>query len=149
MDIRVDGNRSSRENWARAQTAPVQELPALTAEQRMAADRLGLSSEAYARSFYAGELERKVLEGKAEQAAQLIEKLAEPKFPGLKVVRVWLKTFDGKFRFDVNFNGSEALIFAAEDLIDELLERGSKAAEDQIERVIELSLPAGWRAKAS
>jgi|SRR5579885_3533557 len=149
MDIRIDGSRSSSENWMRAQTAPAQELPVLTEEQKLAANRLGLSSEAYARSFYAGELERKNLEGKAERAAQLIEKLAARKFPGLKIIRVWLKTFDGKFRFDVSLNGSDALIFAAEDLIDELLEQGSKTAEEQIERIIELSLPASWRARAS
>jgi len=149
MDIRIDGNRSSRENWMRAQTAPVQDLPALTEEQKLAANRLGLNDEAYARSFYAGELERKDLEGKAERAAQLIEKLAARKFPGLKIARVWLKTFDGKFRFDVSLNSSSALIFAAEDLIDELLERGSKTAEEQIERIIDLSLPASWTARAS
>ena len=149
MDVYVDGNRSSIENWTRAQTAPVQELPALTEEQKTVAGKLGLKDESYARSLYAGELERKNLEKKAEQAARLVERFASQKVPGLRVEQVWLKTFDRKFRFDVDLNGSSALIFVSEDLIDDLLESGSRAAEEQIKRIIDVNLPASWTVRAS
>jgi hypothetical protein len=149
MDIRVDGNRSSIENWAKAQTTPIQELPALTEEQRVVARKLGLKDESYARSLYAGDLERKNLEKKAEQAAQVIERLASQKVPGLRVDGVWLKTFDRKFRFDVDLNGSSALIFVSEDLIDELFENGSRSSEEQIARIIDVSLPESWMVRAS
>lgn len=149
MEIRVDGNRSSSENWMRAQTASVQELPLLSHEQKSVAAKLGLDNEAYARSVLAGDLERKDLEKKAQQAAQLIERLAPRKISGLRVDSVWLKTLDGKFRFDVEFNGSHALIFVSEDLVNELLESGSKLAEEQITRIIDLGLPASWATRAS
>jgi hypothetical protein len=149
MEIRVDGNRSSIENWARAQAAPPQELPKLTEEQRIVAGKLGLSDESYARSLYAGDLERKNLEKKARQAAQLIERLASQRIPGLRVDDVWLKTFDRKLRFDVVLNGSSALIFVSEDLIDELFENGSTSAEEQIARIIDVSLPESWMVRAS
>ena len=149
MDIRVDGNRSSIENWATAQAASVQDLPALTEEQRIVAGKLGLKDESYARSLYAGDLERKSLEKKAKQAAELVERLASRKVPGLRVDDVWLKTFDRKFRFDVDLNGSSAPIFVSEDLIDELFENGSRSAEEQIVRIIDISLPGSWMVRAS
>jgi hypothetical protein len=149
LDIYVDGNRSSIENWMRAQTTPMQELPPLSEEQKTVAGKLGLKDESYARSLYAGDLERKNLERKAEQAAQLLVRIASQKVSGLRVEQVWLKTFDRKFRFDVDLNGKTALIFVSEDLIDDLLENGSRAAEEQLNRIIDVSLPPSWTVRAS
>jgi hypothetical protein len=149
MEIRVDGNRSSAENWTRAQTASVQELPSLSQAQKSVAAKLGLKDEDYARSVLAGDLERKDLEKRAEQAAQVIERLTPRNIAGLRVNSVWLKTFDGKSRFDVDFNESHTLVFVAEDLINELLETGSKLAEERIARIIDLSLPTAWATRAS
>ncbi len=149
MEIRVDGNRSSAENWMQAQKVSLQLLPELSNEQKIVADKLGISHEAYARSQYAGDLTRNDLAKKAELAAHLIERLAQAKVPGLVVDAVWLKTFDGKFRFELECNHSRALIWINEDLVDELLESGSKTAEEQIARIVEYGLPASWMAKAS
>lgn len=149
MEVRVDGNRSSGENWMRAQTAPIQELPALSDEQKDIAAKLGQNDEAYARSLFAGDLERKNLEERAKQAAQVIERLASHRVPGLRLDSVWLKTLEGRFRFDLDLNGIHTLIFVSEDVIDELLESGSRAAEEQIARIIDFSLPASWTVRAS
>src|SRR5277367_2608607 len=148
MEIRVDGNRSSGENWMRAQTAPIQQLPPLSPEQKTAAARLGLKDEDYARSVFAVDLERKDLEQRAEQAAHVIERLAPRELSSFRVSGVWLKTFDGKYRFDVESNGRQCLIFVSEDLINDLLEAGSKLAEENIARIISYSLPASWMAQA-
>jgi hypothetical protein len=77
MEIRVDGSRSSSENWMRAETAPLQELPELSAEQRAAAASLGVRDE------------------------------------------------------------------------DDLLESGSRIAEESIARIVDYSLPASWVARPS
>jgi hypothetical protein len=149
MEIRVDGSRSSSENWMRAETAPLQELPELSAEQRAAAASLGVRDEDDARNVLAFELERKDLEIKAQQAAHVIERLASEKVPTLRVDGVWLKTLDGKFRFDVESAGSHSLIFVSEDLMNDLLESGSRIAEESIARIVDYSLPASWVARPS
>ena len=149
MEIRIDGSRSSAENWMQAQIISNQFLPELSDAQKVVADKMGISHEGYARSLYAGDLGRKELEGKAERIARLVEQVAQQKVPGIKVAAVWLKTLDGKFRFDCNLDRSHSFILMDEDLLDELLESGSKAAEEQIVRIIEHSLPASWMMKAS
>jgi hypothetical protein len=133
----------------RAQTAPVHDLPLLNEEERSVAAKLGFNSEDYARSILAGNLERKDLERKAEQAAQVIERLASRDVPGLRVRSVWLKTLDGKFRFDIDFNGSSSVVFVSEDAMNDLLESGSRAAEENISRILDYGLPANWKARAS
>ena len=149
MQIHVDGNRSSSENWMRAQAAPPQTLPELSPEQRKVASRLGVENEAYARGVLAGDLERRELEEKAEKAARLIERLASRKVPGVLVESVWLKTFDGKFRFELESCGRRTLIFVVEDLVNNVLESGSEQAEVEIGRILDAGLPGSWIPTAS
>ncbi len=56
MEIRIDGNRSSSENWISAQSASVAELPHLTPEQQKFAAKFGMSSDAFARRVLAEDL---------------------------------------------------------------------------------------------
>ena len=149
MDIYVDGNRSSIENWAVAQAAPLSDLPIMNEQQKATAAGLGISEESYARSFYAGELESKFLAEKAAKVAQLVESLAQQWAPGLQIESVWLKTFEGKFRLDARWNGRSFLVFLREEVVDELFESGSRQAEEQIARVVEVSLLTAKAARAS
>ena len=149
MEIRVDGSRSSAENWMLAQSASSEVLPALNDDQKKVADNMGISHADYARIFYAIDLTRNELMEKAEHAARLLENMARRKVPDLTVDAVWLMTFEGKFRFDFRFNQFHSGVWVNEDLVDELLQSGSKAAEEQLARIIEFNLPASWIAKAS
>lgn len=149
MEVYVDGNRTSSENWLRAQTAPIEELPPLTEGEKIVAGKFGQTDETYARTLYAGDLERVNLGQKAVKAARILERFASQKAPGVQVDRVWLKTFEGKFRFDISLNGSSTLISISEELLDDLLEKGSRSAEEGISRIIEFNLPASWTAHAS
>jgi hypothetical protein len=149
MDVRIDGDRSSAENWTRAQMVPSDQLPALSEAQRTVAAKLHLSAESYARSVYAGELERRELEKRAEAAGRLIESLAVRRVPGARLERVWWKTFDGKLRFDLSLRGSEASIVVAEPLIEGLLDGSVPEAEEQLARLVARTLPANWLAQVS
>jgi|SRR5665213_3959641 len=149
MDIRIDGNRSSAENWMLAQNASKELLPALDDAEKTVADQMGISHEAYARSMYAVDLTRNELKEKVERATRLIERIAQSKVPGLTVDSAWLKTLDGKFRFDFGLNRSRAAIWVAEDLVDKFLESGSRTMEEQLARIVESGLPASWTVKAS
>ena len=135
MEIHVDGNRSSSENWMQARTVPPQELPQLSAEQRAVAAKFGMKESDYARQLLAINLGRKDLEKKAERAeraARLIERLASEKVRDVSVKAVWLKTFDGKYRFELESKGRQSLLFVTEDVVDDVLESGSEFAEQQI-----------------
>ena len=149
MDIRIDGNRSTAENWMLAQNASKDILPVLSEAQKTVADKLRISHEDYARSVYAGDLTRDELKAKTERAARLIERMAQSRVPDLTVDSAWLKTFDGKFRFDFDVNRNHTAIWVDEDVVDELLESGSKTAEEKLARIVESGLLASWTVKAS
>ncbi|MHB1675335.1 MAG: hypothetical protein ACYCSP_13905 [Acidobacteriaceae bacterium] len=149
MDIYIDGNRSSAENWMLAQNASKELLPALSDAEKTVADKLRINHDAYARSAYAVDLTRNELGGKTERAARLVERMARSRVPGLTLDSAWLKTLEGRFRFDFDLNGNHAAIWVDEDLMNELLESGSRAAEEQISRVVEYGLPASWVVRAS
>src|SRR6185437_4940312 len=113
------------------------------------ADALQVSHEAYARNFYAGELTRSELGAKAERAARVVERMAQSKVPGVVLEDVWLKTFAGKYRFDLDLNRNRAVLWMDEDLVNEWLDSGSRTAEERIARIVENGLPASWNVKAS
>ncbi|MGO8719973.1 MAG: hypothetical protein ACLQMO_12255 [Acidobacteriaceae bacterium] len=117
--------------------------------KKTVADKLRISHEDYARSVYAGDLTRNELGAKAKRAGRLVERIARSRVPDVHVDSAWLKTIDGKFRFDLDFNRSRTAIWVAEDLVDEFLESGSRIAEEKIARSIESALPESWSVKAS
>lgn len=149
MEILVDGNRSSLENWTRAQKAPLDVLPALSDGDRVAAQQLHMSPEMYARSLYAVDLERSGLEQRAMLAGRAVERLAAKRIPGVQVTRIEWNTLAGKFRFGLEYRGNAAEVVAVEDVLSNLLESGSAEAESCLERVIEYAVPTGWTMRAS
>ncbi len=149
MEVRIDGSRSSSENWLRASLASSRELPSISADEQEIAKKLGISAESYARSRYAGELSAGELQQKAEKLGLFVQQwLAARQVAGL-VDFVWLKTFEGKYRIDVDLNGKKVLIFTEESLVDEVLERGSHQAERELQHVLELNLLPEEAARAS
>ena len=149
MEIRIDGNRSSSENWMRAQIASAEELPKLSDEERAVAAKFGSDYEGLARAIYAANLEHENLKEKAEKAARVVERIARRRVPEVNIGRVWLKTFEGKLRFDLDLQGDRSTIFVDEEVVDDLLDSGCSDAEDRIGRIIDFALPASWMARAS
>jgi hypothetical protein len=136
MEIRVDGYRSTGEDWLLAQRISMSELPAITDEEAQVAGKLGISPEDYRRSKYAADLSRSALEQRASVVGRIVSDwLQEHHRPG-KVVAVWLKTLEGKFRVEVADRTGSQLIFVQEELIDDLLECGSLEARDDLDRLL-------------
>jgi hypothetical protein len=149
MEVRVDGSRSSSENWLRASLAPSQELPKMSADEEEVARKLGISLESYARSRYAGELTAVELRQKAESLGRFVEKwLAAQHVPG-SVDFVWLKTFEGKYRIDVELNGKHKLIFIGEALVEDVFEKGSDKTEKELQHIMELNILPAEAVRAS
>ena len=62
---------------------------------------------------------------------------------------VWLKTFEGKYRVDVESGGKHSLIFVDESLVDEMFENGSAQAERGLQHILELNLLPAEAVRAS
>lgn len=136
MEIRIDGNRSSSESWLESHRIPVQELPAISEEEQRVADKLAISAEEYRRSKYAAELTKKQLELRALKVGQLVEHWLRAHQVKAEIKAVWLKTFDGKYRIDVDVDGVAQLVMITEDLMDDILDSGSQEAQRSFDRVL-------------
>jgi len=149
MDIRVDGYRSTNEDWLTAHRIPFSELPPITAEEQQVAERLGISAEEYVRSRYAGDLSRKELERRAEVVGTLVERwLSQRGFSGT-VVGVWLKTLEGRFRVEIERPDGIQMVFLKEDLINDLLDSGSREAQENLDRLLTANFGLSEAAQAS
>ena len=134
MQIHVDGYRSSDENWLYAHNLPSQELPELSREEHQVAEQLGVSAEDYARGKFAGDRTRGELEQRASRVGNLVDAWLWQNLLAGSVKAVWLKTFQGKFRVDIETEEQVSFCFLDEDLVDALLDSGSLEAQHQIER---------------
>src|SRR5258708_2643565 len=145
----VGGYRSTNEDWLAAHRIPSSYLHPITAEEKQVAERLGISAEEYLRSRYAGDLSRRDLEKRAEVVGGLIERwLSRHGLTGT-VESVWLKTLEGKYRVEVAGPEGIKLVFLKEDLIDDLLDSGSRAAEESLDRLLTANFGLAEAAQAS
>lgn len=136
MDIRIDGNRSSSESWLESHRIPLEELPGISEDEQRVAERLAISHEDYRRSKYASELTKKQLELRAMKVCQLVESWLRSHHVRAEIKAVWLKTFDGKYRIDVDVDGGTQLVVITEDLMDDILDAGSQEAQRSFDRVL-------------
>ncbi len=136
MEIRIDGNRSSSENWLESHRIPVQELPAISEDEQRVAEKLAISAEDYRRSKYASELTKKQLELRAMKVGQLVGSWLRSHHVKAEIKAVWLKTFDGKYRIDVDVDGVAQSVIITEDLMDDILDAGSQEAQRSFDRVL-------------
>ncbi|MHB1699466.1 MAG: hypothetical protein ACYCSN_04895 [Acidobacteriaceae bacterium] len=117
-------------------------MPQLTAAEKIVAGKFGQSDEEYARSRYATELTDFDLAARAQRLGEFVQRVMQESLPDAVVERVWLKTFEGKFRLDCAIGGVASPIFIEEELVDDLFEGGDSLAEEKIRRIVNLSLPA-------
>ena len=149
MDIRVDGNRSSSENWAYSRSVSPRELPPLSSEEKRFAVQLGLSLEDFARNQLAADLTRKDLATRAEMVGRLVDAWFKEYGVSGHVSEVSLRTFEGKVRVNVEISGRVSFCVIEEDVITSLFESGSKQAEMQLKRLLNANFGFEREAKAS
>jgi hypothetical protein len=149
MEVIVTGWRSTTDAWAKAHLVRLSDLPALSPEQADVARKLGLSAEEYARSFYAGELSKPELTGKAEAIGKLIERLAGSQSPGAKIDQVLLETYHGLVRLKGSVGDSEFRMEVEEELVEDLMKGGSGKLLERLERIVKMALPASERRPAA
>ena len=142
MQVFIEGSRSSSHDWLCAQRVPVDELPALSPEQRKVAQQLGISAEAVARSVNARELSLPELARKAEAIGSFVESVLLEKDPEASVEEVTLSTLHGRVEMKAQVQGGCMYLSISEDLVDEMFQAGFDESERKIRRIIGLNLPS-------
>lgn len=140
MDISVLGARVSVADWQAAQNMPSADVPALTPEQREVARKLQIAAEDYARSALADQRAMEKLLGKAERFARLLEQILKRTAPPAAIESIALNTWEDRFEIVLHINEHVFPVNIAEDIVDDLLERGSAEAEQRMSRILEVAL---------
>jgi len=105
---------------------------------------LGVPEPDYARSALAGERTQVVLLQRTERLARLLaERMRAAGLPG-EIIRVVLRTFEGRFDVELKVDGKRLPLRIDEDIVDDYFDRGSMEAEARLGRILERSL-AGLR----
>ncbi len=141
MKVVIEGSRSSREDWLRAQKLSSDELPILSPAQKQVAAELRISEETYARSAKAGELSSGELAAKARTLGEWVERESREWSPGAQVLEVRLVTFEGLFQILLHVADRTLALRIEEDLVDRLLETGSGQAEARLRRILDMHMP--------
>jgi hypothetical protein len=138
MDIRVDGYQFTG-NGPIAHSALIGDLPAISADEKHCADRLGVS-ECYYRLFkLAGDLGTSELEKRARSVGEYVERGCREREFSATVSFVWLSTDKGKFRVKVETPQGSRLLFFDEDLIDDFFGHASPRSLRAVESVLTTS----------
>lgn len=145
MEISVQGWKASPSEWEAVRRLPKAELPPLTEEQKEVARKLGVSEEDYARSALAGERTQNALLAKTETFARLLEKKLRDLGLNANVENVVLQILDDRFEVLLRMNGKLLPLRIKEEIVDDLLERGSAEAEERLARI--LNATVGVRAQ--
>jgi hypothetical protein len=140
MQIQIDGYRTSSESWLMAQQAPVDQLPAISEQEAAAAAKRGSTPEAVARRHYAAALTQPDLERRAETVGLLVQRWMQRNGVMGLVSSVRFNTLEGKFRVEVSTRQRTTSLLISEDVIDRLLDSGSREAEDSLERLLDSNL---------
>jgi hypothetical protein len=140
MRLGVDGMRTNAGEWSRAQSIAREELPPLSDPQRAAAKSLGISEEAYARMIFAEERTGSGLLTKTEMFARLlVEKLRQLR-SNATVETVVLRTLENRFDIAIRLNGDVIPLRVNEDVVNDLFESGSYAAERRLSRILNTTI---------
>jgi hypothetical protein len=140
MEIAVQGWRAYPAGWQAVRGIPGTDLPALTAEQREVARKLGISEEDYARSALAGQRTQEILSQKTERLARFLEQRIESSRLPVRINRVVLVAVEQKFTVELEIKGRPVFLRSNESLVDDFFDSGSEEAEKSLGRVLDRAL---------
>ncbi len=140
MQISVEGVRPSAEDWRAARRVPREELPALTSGQKEVARKMSIGEEDYARTTLVHQKSGEALLAKARRFAAFLEGKLSALDPAIRIATVTLNTWDERFEIELTVADAVIPLRVAEDLVDDLFERGSADAENRLVRVLDPAL---------
>ena len=144
MEIAVDGWRPGAAEWDAARNLPVEQIPALSNEQREVAKKLGIAELDYARNAEAGRRSQESLLVRTKQLARLLARLLEERAAASgadsRINRVTLRTVQNRFDVEMQINGRIVPLRIEESIVDEYFDAGSIDAEQKLTRILDRAL---------
>jgi hypothetical protein len=141
MEIIIDGWRAGGDERKEAASVPVDRLPPLSEAQKVTARKMGIPEETYARSAYAGMRNQDRLAEKTKKFARLLQEKLQGRH-GVQLESIRLDVLQHRYQVVGTEGGQQFSFFVSEEMIDELFQTGSGNLERNLERVLELALPA-------
>ena len=140
MEIIIEGWRAGGRERKEAANVPATQLPALTAEQKSAAKKLGTSEEDYARSAYAGKRNQDRLIEKTRRFAEILGERLQSLSEGAQIDRVRLVTIEHEYNIELSVNNRKVFFRVPEEMVDDFIEGGSADVGRQIMNRLETVL---------
>ena len=135
MDIQIEGGRSSSDAWYEARSLSVAKLRELTAQDVDWSNSDEASAVSLARQLCANALTDKDLAAKCVKLARLASDWMKRVGLQGEVVFVRLRTLRGLFDLHVSEDGEIHKLEIREDVVDDLLQGGSREAAESLDRL--------------
>jgi hypothetical protein len=127
-------------DWEGVRKLPPEKLPPLTPEQSAVARQLHVPEADYARAALVNQRAGRTLLDKTSRFARLLAEEVGKKDREAVVEKVTLDTSDQRFEVELLVRAVRRRLWIAEELVDDLFERGLPDAEQRLARVLDVNL---------
>lgn len=135
MQIEIEGSRSSDQAWREARVVPLEKLWGLTRDEIAWSSPDDQAAAQIARRSYAIDLTQPELVAKCEKLARLTSDWIRQAGLQWRVTLVRLRCLRGVFDLEVDADDQVHKLEIREDLLDDLLQAGSRDALEAMDRL--------------
>ena len=135
MNIEIEGRRTSSDAWYEARSIPVSKLRELTAQDVDWSSSDEAAAVSLARQLYANTLTDRDLSAKCVKLARLASDWMKRAGLQGEVIFVRLRCLRGLFDLHVSEDGELHKLEVREDVVDDLLQAGSREAAESLDRL--------------
>jgi hypothetical protein len=135
MQIEIEGTRSSDDAWRKAYSISLDTLRELTAQEVAWTGPDDPAAEQIARKIYAIDLTLSELKAKCEKLGRLVSDWMKKSDLNGEVLLVRLRCLRGLFDVHVSEGGELHKLDVREDVLDDLLQGGSREALESLDRL--------------
>ena len=124
------------EDWKRAQTAAVSELPPLNGDQKEVARKFGLSEEKYARSFLSLLYGQERMQNRGADLGKTLEEILGEMGPDYHLLAVVSDADKYQWVAEIRTHGQVVDVAIPQELADDFLDSGRELYRDQIRSLV-------------
>ncbi len=140
MEITIVGSRSSTASWTLAHQLPFDQIPPIPPDERLDAESNGDNAEESVRNWYSIALTNAELSDKVRKIAKPMIRWVSDNGIGAEIRRATLYTLEGRLRFEFDTPSGPSVVEMEEELVDDILMRGSREASDALARLVAFNL---------
>ena len=136
FDVIVRDSPTSMEDWKRAQTAAVSQLPPLSREQKEVARKFGLSEERYARSYLSLLYGQERMQNRGNDLGRTLEGILSQVDPGYRLLAVVADTERDRWVATIEAGTEVVEVPIPRELVDDLLDSGLAQYRHQLKALM-------------